>query len=130
LPLQPAIRDIHHDHVLFTGDEVTGLIDFGAMRIDTPLADVARLVGSLAGDDCEARQIALQAYSELRPLSDADRQCIDLLDRTGVVLSAFNWLSWLYLDRRDMGAAAPIARRLHEIRIRLSWGSGTRIGPG
>src|SRR5262245_13108077 len=31
--LQPAIRDIHHDHVLFTGDSVTGLIDFGAMRI-------------------------------------------------------------------------------------------------
>ena len=28
LPLQPAIRDIHRDHVLFTGDEVTGLIDF------------------------------------------------------------------------------------------------------
>src|SRR5262245_33352848 len=51
LPLQPAIRDLHHDHVLFTGDEVTGLIDFGALRIDTPLTDVARLLGSLASDD-------------------------------------------------------------------------------
>jgi homoserine kinase type II len=47
LPLQPSIRDIWHDHVLFTGDEVTGLIDFGALDIDTPATDIARLLGSL-----------------------------------------------------------------------------------
>src|SRR5205085_7730253 len=64
LALQPAIRDVHHEHVLFTGDQVTGLIDFGALRIDTPLTDVARLVGSLVGDDAEARRIALDAYAE------------------------------------------------------------------
>lgn len=120
LPLQPAVRDIHHDHVLFTGDEVTGLIDFGAMRIDTPLADVARLVGSLAGDDRAARQFALDAYSELRPLSEMERQFVDLLDETGLILSAFNWLTWLYVERRDMGPAAPIARRLTEIAQRLA----------
>jgi len=120
LPLQPAIRDIHRDHVLFTGDEVTGLIDFGAMRIDTPLADVARLVGSLAGDDPEAREFALNAYSELRPLNDDDRGFIDLLDETGLILSAFNWLAWLYVERRDMGPTAPIVRRLNEIMLRLA----------
>jgi Ser/Thr protein kinase RdoA (MazF antagonist) len=94
---QPAIRDIHHDHVLFTGDEVTGIIDFGAMRMDTPLTDVARLVGSLAGDDHEARQFALDAYAELRALSEADRKLVDLLDETGLVLGAMNWLTWLYV---------------------------------
>ena len=93
--LQPAIRDIHHDHVLFTGDEVTGIIDFGALRIDSPLADIARLVGSLVGDDREARQFALDTYAELRPLSETDRQVIGLLDETGLILAAFNWLRWL-----------------------------------
>ena len=47
LPLQPCLRDIWHDHLLFTGDEVTGLIDFGAVDIDTPATDIARLIGSL-----------------------------------------------------------------------------------
>ncbi|MBW8885212.1 MAG: phosphotransferase [Planctomycetia bacterium] len=117
--LQPAIRDVHHDHVLFTGEEVTGLIDFGAMRIDTPLADVARLVGSLVGDDHEARQFACDAYSELRPLSEADRRLIDVLDETGVVLGALNWLIWLYIEHRDMGPVGPIVKRLNELLTRL-----------
>jgi homoserine kinase type II len=117
--LQPAIRDIHHDHVLFTGDEVTGLIDFGAMRIDTPLADVARLVGSLAEDDQEARSAALAAYVELVPLTEDDRRLIDLLDESGVVLGALNWLTWLYVERRDMGPLTPIATRLNMLLKRL-----------
>jgi len=119
LPLQPAIRDIHHEHVLFTGDEVTGIVDFGALRIDTPLADVARLIGSLLGNDGEARQFALAAYAETCPLSETDRQLIDLLDESGIVLGGLNWLEWLYVERRDMGEVAPIVRRLDKIVARL-----------
>jgi homoserine kinase type II len=124
-PLQPAIRDIWHDHVLFTGDKVTGIVDFGALRIDTPLADIARLVGSLVGDDAPARSFALDVYSELRPLTADDRRLIDLLDHSGLVLAALNWLTWLYVDRRDMGLPQPIIRRLDEILRRLE-----RISPG
>jgi homoserine kinase type II len=119
LPLSPAIRDIHHDHVLFTGDKVTGLIDFGALRIDTPLADIARLVGSLVGDDQPAREFALNAYRELRPLSRQEHGHIDVLDRSGLVLGGLNWLRWLYLDRRDMGPLPPIVKRIDEILARL-----------
>ncbi|MCI0361466.1 MAG: aminoglycoside phosphotransferase family protein [Planctomycetaceae bacterium] len=119
LPLSPAIRDIHHDHVLFTGDNVSGLVDFGALRIDTPLADVARLVGSLVGDDQPQRQFALAAYAQLRPLTDHDRRLIDLLDHSGLVLGGLNWLRWLYVERRDMGPLPPIQKRLDEILARL-----------
>lgn len=117
--LQPAIRDIWHDHVLFTGDDVTGIVDFGALRIDTPLADVARLVGSLVGDDAGGRQFAFDAYAEMRPVTGEDRRRIDLLDESGTVLAGLNWLTWLYVDRRDMGPAGPIIRRLDEILQRL-----------
>ena len=51
LPLVPCLRDIWHDHVLFTGERVTGLVDFGALRPESVAGDVALLVGSLAGDD-------------------------------------------------------------------------------
>jgi Ser/Thr protein kinase RdoA (MazF antagonist) len=125
LALQPAIRDVHHDHLLFTGDRVTGLIDFGAMRIDTPLVDVARLVGSLAGDDPPRRIQSLHAYSNLHPLTDQDRRVIDLLDECNVVLSGLSWLRWLYVDRRDMGPIEPIVARLDEIIARLT-GAGLR----
>jgi homoserine kinase type II len=117
--IQPAIRDIWHDHVLFTGDAVTGIIDFGAMRLDTPLTDIARLVGSLVGDDDDARYFALDAYAELRPLSGDDQRLIDLLDASGQVVAAANWLRWLYVERRDMGPCEPIVRRLDEIIGRL-----------
>ena len=119
LPLQPAIRDIWHDHVLFTGDEVTGIVDFGAMRIDTPLTDIARLVGSLVGDDNAERRFALNAYSRLKPLSGSDCQLIDLLDQSGIALGGLNWLRWLYLERRDMGPLDPILKRLDAIIGRL-----------
>jgi homoserine kinase type II len=120
LPLQPAIRDIHHDHVLFTGDEVTGLIDFGAMRIDTPLTDIARLVGSLVGDNTPARRAAFNVYSEFRPLAEGDERLIDWLDGTALVIAAHNWLRWLYIERRDMGPTAPIVQRIEEINRRLA----------
>jgi Ser/Thr protein kinase RdoA (MazF antagonist) len=117
--LQPAIRDIHHDHVLFTSDAVTGLIDFGAMRIDTPLTDVARLVGSLLGDDLDMRRFAMDAYSQIRPLSDSDCRLIDVLDESGLVIGALNWLVWLYVEHRDMGPIEPIVRRLDQLLMRL-----------
>jgi homoserine kinase type II len=122
LRLQPAIRDIHDEHVLFTGDEVTGLIDFGALRIDTPLTDVARLMGSLVGSNYEQQQAALNHYAELRPLTEEDRRTIQLLDNAGVILSAANWLTWLYVERRDMGESQPIARRLDRLIQRLAGG--------
>jgi Ser/Thr protein kinase RdoA (MazF antagonist) len=119
MPLSPAIRDIHHDHVLFTGDQVTGLVDFDALRIDTPLADVARLVGSLVAGDRPARQFALDAYSQLRPLTAADRGRVHFLDESGQILGGLNWLRWIYLDRRDMGPLPPILKRLDAILARL-----------
>jgi homoserine kinase type II len=119
LPLIPAIRDIHRDHVLFEGNEVTGLIDFGALRLDTPLTDVARLLGSLVGDDLDAQSRSLEAYAEIRELTPVDLKRINLFDTATILGSALNWLRWLYLEHLDMGLVAVVAPRLDGILRRL-----------
>ena len=40
--LQPCLRDARPEHLLFTGEQVTGLVDFGAMAIECVAADLAR----------------------------------------------------------------------------------------
>jgi Ser/Thr protein kinase RdoA (MazF antagonist) len=119
LPLQPAIRDIWHDHLLFTGDRVTGIVDFGALRIDTPLTDIARLIGSLVEDDKPQRIAALSAYSDLQPLSDRDEKLIDLLDQSSVLLGLLNWCQWLYVEQRQFADLPAIEARVLKLFQRL-----------
>lgn len=95
VPLQVCLRDVWHDHVLYTGDKVTGLIDPSAARIDTITADLARLLGSLAGNDAEARDFALAAYNHERPLASEEQRLIPLLDQSGIVLSGWTWIERL-----------------------------------
>ncbi|MDX1944715.1 MAG: phosphotransferase [Pirellulaceae bacterium] len=120
LPLQPAIRDIHGEHVLFSGDEVTGIIDFGALRIDTPLVDIARLLGSVAGSDRDLRAAACDAYGELHAVSDEDRALVELLDESGLVLAGLNWLRWLHIERRQFDNLPAVQGRLRHIIARLT----------
>jgi homoserine kinase type II len=111
LPLQVCLRDIRHDHVLFTGNAVTGIIDFGAVDWDTPAADVARLVGSLVGDDLSSRERALAAYGETRPLSPDERRAVDALDACGTVLALGNWMRWIYVEGRSFENEGQIVSR-------------------
>ena len=118
-PLFPCLRDIWREHVLFTGDEVTGIIDFGAARIETPAGDIARLVGSFVGDNAGGRRAALAAYESMRPLDGIQRELIGVFDTSGVLLSGINWLTWLYLEQREFEDAGAVTRRLDEIGSRL-----------
>jgi len=122
LPVQPVIRDIWREHVLFTGDEVTGFIDFGALRLDSFHVDLARLIGSLAGDDLEARTTAILAYNEVRPVSDSDIQLINLLDRSGTWIAGWNWLDWLYREKREFHSLVAVRERLaHLLSRQINW---------
>jgi homoserine kinase type II len=104
---------------LFTGDRVTGLVDFGAMRVESVAGDVARLLGSLAGDNHSLWSIGLEAYASVRPLSDAEQSLVSAFDQSGVVLAALNWIEWLYRQRREFPDAAAVSRRLDEVLPRL-----------
>lgn len=99
VPLQPCLRDIWHDHVLFTGDEVTGMIDLSACRTENVATDLARLLGSLIGDETGQWQIAINEYSRHRPLRQSERKLIVTLDRSATVLSGLTWLRRRFLDQ-------------------------------
>ena len=123
IPLQPCIRDIWHDHVLFEGDRVSGIVDFGATRIDNVACDVARLLGSFSpanrADDAAVWREGLAAYESVRPLSADERQLVGVFDRSGTLLAGINWLEWIFINGRTFADLAAVCSRLDGIIARL-----------
>ena len=110
VPLVPCLRDIWHDHLLLTGDVVTGLIDPAACRTDTVATDLSRLLGSLFGDDSAGWDAAMQVYASHRPLSVAESVLVPILDRSGVLLSAMTWLRRRYIEEPPCESAEIVGR--------------------
>ena len=120
LPLQPCIRDVHRDHVLFSESRVTGLVDFGAMRVENRAGDIGRLLASLVRDDARLWNTGLRAYSAVAPLVPEERAAIGAFDASATLLACANWLRWLLIERRDFGRSPIVVERLkfHATRLR------------
>jgi Ser/Thr protein kinase RdoA (MazF antagonist) len=112
---QPCIRDIWHDHILFTGNVVTGIVDFGAMGVDTPATDLARLLGSLVGNNRVAWQEGLDDYATIRALTDTERMAAYALNISGTVLAGLNWIRWTFVENRQFENCAQIVERFRRI---------------
>ena len=117
--LQPCLRDIWHDHLLFVGDELTGVVDFGAMNWEIPEADMARCLGSLIPDDTSTWHQARLAYEAECPKSNLDWDLTLLLDQSGCLVAATNWLKWLLLENRRFEDTERVSNRLSAIAKRL-----------
>lgn len=119
VPLHPCLCDIWHDHVFYQAERVSGLIDYGSVRIDHSAVDLARLLGSLAADDTQAWHEGMKAYAAVKPLSTDEQSLAAALDRTGTILGAAAWLKWLYHDGRSFSDRQVIAKRLEILVQRL-----------
>lgn len=120
VPLQPCLRDVHRDHVLFSGDRVTGIVDFGAMRVDTMATDVSRLLGSMAIEDEALWAGGIAAYEQVRPISDDERRLITSYHETRVVLSGVFWLRWVFVEHRHFENRRAVEERFDLILARLA----------
>lgn len=112
---QPVIRDVWHDHVLFQGNSVSGLVDFGAMRIDSVAADLARLLGSLALHDDQAWHQGIAAYRSVRDLSEMEISLANALEKSSWLIGGINWVTWLYLEHRRFDDLDGVEARMKEI---------------
>ncbi len=119
VPLQPCIRDIWHGHVLFIGSRVTGLVDFGSLEVDNVATDVARLLGSMAGDQTLWWNAGAAAYGTVRRLSPEETMLVRAYDLSTVVISGLNWVDWVFCQRRQFADRPAVIRRLDGIVERL-----------
>jgi Ser/Thr protein kinase RdoA (MazF antagonist) len=137
---QAVVRDLWSDHVLFADREparVAGIVDFHAAGIDTPLTDIARLLGSWPRPGGEAKAAAggltggwcepLAAYGEARgqPLTTAEAWLCDWLHAAGVICGLDNWFRWTLEENRRFPdghrAIERMQRLLADLPTAIDW---------
>lgn len=119
LILQPCLRDIRPEHLLFTGDRVSGLIDFGAMDVDSVAGDLARLLADWPGDCPMARAEALDSYSAIRTLDVDELSVIEAFESSAALLGAGHWARWRFLEEREFFDPNAVERGLERGLARL-----------
>jgi Ser/Thr protein kinase RdoA (MazF antagonist) len=127
--LQPVLRDVWCDHVLFADaahDDVTAIVDLHAAGVDTPATDLARLMGSWDDSSGSERQslpdrwqVAMAAYDRVRPLSRQEAVLIPFLHATGIVLGLDNWFRWILEEHRDFPDARRMLARIDRLLAQL-----------
>jgi hypothetical protein len=119
VPVHPCLRDLWHDHLLFTGEELTGVVDPSSARTENVASDLSRLLGSLLEDDRSRWEAALALYDQQRPLSIDERRLVFVLDRSSVLLSGLTWIDRHLQGHVDEQTLPRVLPRLDAILRRL-----------
>jgi homoserine kinase type II len=117
--LQLCLRDIWHDHVLFQGDRVSGIIDVGSMKTESVAADVARLLESFCGNDEAAWARGESAYETVRPLTSDEQTLVGAFRQSQRLLAGVKWVQWVFVERRRFGDPSTVVKRMEHILLRL-----------
>lgn len=112
VPLQPVLRDIWADHMLFEGDDVRGILDFHAVRVGTVASDIGRLLASWRLPDGGQWAKALEWYGEIRPLESDEAAFVYMLDDAARVLTPWVWLRWILLEKRQFASMEKMNNRV------------------
>ena len=105
--IQCCWGDARRENILFNGSEITGFIDYCAMRKDCREVDVSRMISSFAGDDYLMWTKALNAYSESSPINYLVCRKLDIL---GTIVSLYRWLKWFQNPMPDAMVNCGIQR--------------------
>lgn len=114
-----CLRDVHREHVLFTGQRVSGLVDFGAVGLDTIACDLARLLGDTIPDQPARWPMAIAYCRRSIAMIDDEVRLIDDFHILGTLIGALHWLEWLAIERRSFDNPSAAYRRLEALVRRL-----------
>ncbi|MBL8888438.1 MAG: phosphotransferase [Planctomycetaceae bacterium] len=117
LRLGPILADVWSDHLFFLDEQLSTMIDYGAMRMDNAAADLSRCLSSLCGADSATREYAINCYQAQRILTETEIAAIEVYDETSRLLGPFHWLRWLFIEQK----VAPSERLLRRLQS-LLWG--------
>jgi Ser/Thr protein kinase RdoA (MazF antagonist) len=121
---QYVLRDVHREHILFAGGQPTGMIDFDAVRVDSPATDLARWVGSFLGGHKDSESVwdaALAGFYAGNALNyrtemEFDPNMAKDLCFATIWISVANWLVWLLCERRTFPPGPKqVAARIREL---------------
>jgi homoserine kinase type II len=90
--VQICVRDLRGEHVLFHDRRVSGIVDFGAIALDSPAVDLARLLGDYTEEREELLAVGVRAYRAAGGEIDTLDGFVEVLAATGAIGSAINWL--------------------------------------
>jgi len=118
-----CFRDVWHDHLLFDGNRLTGIVDYDAMRWDWVVNDIARLLASLFGSRFDQApedwEKFLKEYVGIFPLTQFDMEMLGVIDRANSILAPMNWVTWIYCENRDFGESSKIRQRIGRLIVRM-----------
>jgi homoserine kinase type II len=99
--LQPCLRDARPAHFLFDRGRLIGLVDFGAMDVESVAADLARLAGEWFGpDEFASRAEGLEAYRRVRPMETPEAEAARAFEALADLLIGERWVRWRFLEGR------------------------------
>lgn len=110
---QPILRDARPEHFLFQGDRVSGLVDFGAMGVDTVAADLSRLASEwFDPGNSTLRDEGMRAYSSIRPLTLSEHSLFPIFQKSTLLLGPGRWVRWHFLEERVFQDPEAISKGL------------------
>ncbi|HCP11238.1 MAG TPA: hypothetical protein DIT89_02785 [Planctomycetaceae bacterium] len=112
VPLQPVLRDLRAENLLFDAGEVSGVIDWDAAAVDHPCLDAARLLRTWHLNHAGQMAAAAIAWADHWQLSNEQRLLLIVLDASGVLLNPVVWFRRLSEASSVPDAVPEVGQRL------------------
>ncbi len=102
LPAQTLHGDLWSGNLLMIGDRVAAIIDHAAVRLDSPMADLARLAET-------DRANVTAGYESVQRFSLAELELLAALAISGPAVRLARWVAWLTVE--DKSFPDPVGAR-------------------